>query len=283
MAITAADVKKLREMTGVGPAECKNVLTETNGDFDKAVKILKEKGLAAAEKRSDRATNQGRVSIKIKDKNAVLVELATETDFVARNPEFIALGEVIADKVLAKGGELGSLDEYSAMVKDLATKIRENMSLKRIETLKAGPNDYLTSYIHGDGAIGIVVSVSSDKPEIFQKEEAQVFAVSLAMHVAAFNPAALSADKVDQAALKEQEAIFRKQMETDEKLQGKPANVLEGILGGKVKKHLADICFLDQKYIKNDKISVSAALAEAGKQFGATLKIAGYVSLRVGG
>ncbi|MDR2097085.1 MAG: translation elongation factor Ts [Spirochaetaceae bacterium] len=279
MAVTAADVKKLRDATGVGPAECKKVLTETDGDFDKAVKILKEKGLAAAAKRSDRATNQGRVSVKVKDKTAVLVELATETDFVARNPEFIALGETIADKVLDEG--CSETDEKLAeMVKELATKIRENMSLKRIKIVKAAQS--LASYIHGDGAIGVVVAVSADKPEVFASEDARAFVFSLAMHVAAFNPAAISASDVDPALLAEQEEIFRRQMETDEKLKGKPANVLEGILKGKLNKYLADICFLDQNYIKNDKITVKQALAEAGKQFGAVFKIDEYVNFRVG-
>jgi elongation factor Ts len=282
MAVTAADVKKLRDATGVGPAECKKVLTETDGDFDKAVKVLKEKGLAAAAKRADRATNQGRVSVKVKDKTAVLVELATETDFVARNPDFIALGETIADKILNEG--CSETDEKLAeMVKDLATKIRENMSLKRIRVVKAAANQNIAAYVHGEGAIGVVVVVSADKPEVFANEEASAFVFSLAMHVAAFNPAAISSGDVDPALLKEQEEIFGKQMEADEKLKDKPAKVLEGILKGKLNKYLADICFLDQNYIKNDKITVKQALAETGKQFGAVFKIDEYLNFRVGG
>jgi elongation factor Ts len=282
MAVTAADVKKLRDATGVGPAECKKVLTETDGDFDKAVKVLKEKGLAAAAKRADRATNQGRVSVKVKGNTAVLVELATETDFVARNPEFIALGETIADKILEEG--CPETDEKLAgMVKDLATKIRENMSLKRIKVVKAAANQIIASYVHGDGAIGVVVTVSADKPDVFAKEDARSFVFSLAMHVAAFNPIAMGSADVDPTLLREQEEIFRKQMEADEKLKDKPANVLDGILKGKVKKYLADVCFLDQNYIKNDKITVRAAIAEAGKQLGAEFTIDGYVNFRVGG
>ena len=282
MAVTAADVKKLRDATGVGPAECKKVLTETDGDFDKAVKALKEKGLAAAAKRADRATNQGRVSVKVRDNTAALVELATETDFVARNPEFIALGELIADKALDEG--CSETDEKLAgMVKDLATKIRENMSLKRIKVVKASANQRLASYVHGDGAIGVVVSVSADKPEVFAEEEAQAFVFSLAMHVAAFNPVAMSSAGVDPALLSDQEEIFRKQVEADKKLKDKPAKVLDGILKGKLNKYLADVCFLDQSYIKNDKITVREALAEAGKQFGAVFTIDEYVNFRVGG
>lgn len=282
MAITAADVKKLREETGVGPAECKKVLTETDGDFDKAVKILKEKGLAAAANRSGRATNQGRVAVKAKGGAAAIVELATETDFVARNPDFIALASAIAEKAVDKGVSEPD-DELNGMVKDLATKIRENMSLKRLKLVKAAPNQHIASYIHGDGNIGAIAVVSADKPDAFAGEDARNFVFSLAMHIAAFNPAALSAGDVDPALVKEQEGIFRKQMEADEKLQGKPENVLEGILKGKINKYLADICLLDQKYIKNDKITVSQALAEAGKQAGAAFKIANCVYFKVGG
>ncbi len=166
--ISAADVKKLREKTGAGMMECKNALVANNGDFAAAEKELKEKGLAALEKRADRATNEGKVFVKIKDDNscAVLVELASETDFVAKNDDFVALGETIADKALEKGIDAPN-DELNSLVQDLATKIRENMSLKRLCLVKASANEYLTSYIH-DGKIGIVVKAESDKPEIFR-------------------------------------------------------------------------------------------------------------------
>jgi hypothetical protein len=139
--ISASDVKALREKTGAGMMECKNALVETDGDFAKAEKLLKEKGLAAVEKRAGRATNEGKIFVKIKDSGiqgstAVLVELVSETDFVARNPDFIALGGAIADKILEKSYTEPN-DELNGMVSDLATKIRENMSLKRIRIVKA--------------------------------------------------------------------------------------------------------------------------------------------------
>ncbi|MDR1374079.1 MAG: translation elongation factor Ts [Treponema sp.] len=279
--ITAADVKKLREKTGAGMLECKNALASTGGDFDKAEKLLKEKGLAAVEKRSDRATNEGKIFVVIKDGAAALVELATETDFVARNQDFIALGGIIAGRILDEGiTEItGGL---SGMVTDLATKIRENMSLKRIKTMKAAADEYLTRYIHGDGAIGVVVKLGSDKPEVFGNEEVKNFAFSLALHVAAFNPLALDRGKIEPAFLKEQEEIFRKQMEQDEKVQGKPANVIENILKGKINKYLADICFLEQSYVKDEKLTVTQALAECGKKLGAKLTINDYIYFKVG-
>jgi len=281
--ISAADVKKLREKTGAGMMECKNALVASEGDFDKAEKLLKEKGLAALEKRAGRATNNGKVFIKMKDDNsaAVLVELNAETDFVARNPDFIALGEKIAADALAKG-VTGPNDELSGLVQDLATKIRENMGLKRLCLVKASSNEFLTQYIHGDGNIGVVVKCESDKPEIFKTEDVKSFIFSIALHIAAFNPLAIDKTKVDQAWLKEQEEIFKVQMGQDEKLKGKPENVLEGILKGKVSKYLSEICLMDQGYVKDEKITVAKAVEECGKKAGAKLTVTEYVYYRVG-
>ena len=281
--ISAADVKRLREKTGAGMMECKNALVETGGDFDKAEKLLKEKGLAALEKRAGRATNEGKVFVKIKDDGsaAVLAELASETDFVARNPEFIALGNAIADKALAAGCTEPN-DELNGMVAELATKIRENMSLKRLKTVTANSGEYLASYIHGEGNIGIVVKCASDKPEIFKDADVKAFVFSLALHIAAFNPYALDRSKIDPTYISEQEDIFRKLMEKDEKLQGKPANVLDGILKGKINKHLAEICLLDQGYVKDEKLTVAQALAEHGKKAGGAISIVDYVYFKVG-
>jgi elongation factor Ts len=281
--ISAHDVKSLREKTGAGILDCKNALGETGGDFEKAAKLLREKGLAAIEKRSGRATNEGKVFIKVKDdgSKAVLVELASETDFVARNPDFIALGGAIAERALEKGYAEPN-DELNGMVTELATKIRENMSLKRIKLVEAGPNEFLTSYIHGDGAIGVVVKVASDKSDVFKQEDAAGFAFTLALHIAAYNPMVLDREKVDAAWLKEQEEIFRKQMEQDEKMQGKPADALDKILKGKVNKFLKDICLLDQGYVKDEKITVTQAMADIGKQLGAKISVTDYVYFKVG-
>jgi elongation factor Ts len=283
--ISANDVKTLREKTGAGMMECKNALVEADGDFTKAEKLLKEKGLAAVENRSGRATKAGKVFIKQKagapGSTAVLVEMVSETDFVAMNPEFIALGNAIADRALEKNYREPN-EELVAMVTDLAAKIRENMSLKQIKAVDISANEYVSSYIHGDGAIGVVVKLSSDKPEVFANEDVKAFAHGLALHVAAFNPYALDQSKIDQAWLKEQEGIFRVQMEQDESLQGKPAGVLENILKGKVSKFLKDICLLDQGYVKDEKMTVAKALSDAAKAAGANLSIADYVYMRVG-
>ncbi|MCL1814810.1 MAG: translation elongation factor Ts [Treponema sp.] len=281
--VNALDVKKLREKTGAGMMECKNALVASNGDAEAAEKLLKEKGLAAVEKRSGRAVNEGKIFIKIKDdgSKAALAEIACETDFVARNPDFIALGEAVTAKALEKNSA-GVTEELTAMVTALAAKIRENMTLKRLLTVDAGPREYLCRYIHGDGAIGVVVKLAVDKAEALANEDIKAFAFSIALHVAAFNPMSLSREKVDPAWLKEQEDIFRKQMEQDESVKGKPANVTDNILKGKVNKFLKEICLLDQGYVKDEKLSVAKALEEAGKKAGAVLSIADFVYYKVG-
>ncbi|MDR0464941.1 MAG: translation elongation factor Ts [Treponema sp.] len=281
--ISAAEVKKLREKTGAGMMECKNALVATEGDFAKAEKMLKEKGLAALEQRAGRATNQGKIFVKIKEdgSSAVLVELNAETDFVARNPDFIVLGETIANRALEQGLNAPN-DELNGMVQDLATKIRENMGLKRLLQVKAAPAEYLVRYIHGDGNIGVVVKCGSDKPEIFKDEEVKAFIFSLALHIAAFNPKALDRSKIDQGWLKEQEGIFKVQMEKDEKLKGKPENVLVGILKGKVNKFLSEICMMEQGYVKDEKLTVAKAIEECAQKSGAKLAINDYVYFKVG-
>jgi elongation factor Ts len=283
--ISAADVKQLREKTGAGPMECKKALQDSNGDFAKAEKLLKEKGLAAVEKRAGRATNEGKIFIKIQGDTAVLVELASETDFVARNPEFIELGGKVAELAIEKGYTEPN-EELATMVTALATKIRENMGLKRLKVVKAAANEYLTSYIHGDGAIGVVVKLAASKAEALQNEEVKSLAFNLALHIAAFNPAALDRSRIDQAFLKEQEEIFHKLMEKDEKLgkmlTEKPEQ-FKNILKGKVDKYLKETCLLEQGYVKDEKLSVEKVLAETGKKLDATLSIAEYVYFKVGG
>jgi elongation factor Ts len=279
--IKASDVKALREKTGAGMMECKNALVACEGDFGKAEKLLKEKGLAAVEKRADRATNEGKVFVKVANGKAVLVELASETDFVARNPDFIALGAAVVEKVIQKG-YTDVNEDLTAMVDDLAVKIREKMGLKRVKVVTGGPNDYLTSYIHGEGQIGVVVKISADKASAANDERIKTFAFDLALHIAAFNPMALDRSKIDSAHIAEQEAIYRKQMEGDEKMKGKPANVVDNILKGKVNKYLADICLIDQGFVKDEKMSVAKVIEDLGKQVGAKLSISEYVYFRVG-
>jgi elongation factor Ts len=279
--ITANDIKSLREKTGAGMMDCKKALTEAKGDIAGAEKLLREWGMAGVEKRAGRATNEGRVFVKEDATKAVVVEIACETDFVAKNKDFIASGAKIADIAFAKG--YGSVvPELEVMVKDLALVIKENMSLKRVFKVEAGAGEYLHSYIHGEGSLGVVIKVKSDKPEAFKLEAVKAFVHDVALHVAAFNPMFLDQSKPSAAWIKEQEEIFKKQVELDEKLKTKPEKVVQGVLAGKLKKLMAEVCLLDQGFVKDEKMSVAAALAAVAKEAGCTLQIVEYVRAKVG-
>lgn len=277
MEIKPLDVKKLRDLTGAGMGDCKKALMEAECDFDKAVKILKEKGLAAAAKRSERATKEGKIFTVIKNGKAVILELSCETDFVARNEKFIELGNVIADEILA-AGSADITEKLQTMVKEAIATIKENMALARYTVLDIAENEYAINYVHGVGNIGVLVKFKADDKAAFENDAVKTFAFDCALHIAAFNPVALSADKVDPKYIKEQEEIFTKQAEGLDK----PANVIAGIIKGKLNKHLAEICFIEQPFVKDDKKKVSQVLAETAKAAGAKLEIVEYVYYRLG-
>lgn len=277
MSIKAADVKTLRDKTGAGMMECKKALTEADGDFAKAEKILKELGLAAAAKRSGRATEQGRICSKVTDSKAVILEMVCETDFVARNADFIKLGNELASDII-DNNLTEVTDALTDKVKGLMGTIKENMSLKRFRVMNIGDNDLVRDYIHGEGSLGVLVKLQSDKAEILKDPKVQEFAFDCALHIAAFSPLYLNADQVEPAYLQEQEEIFKKQAEN----LGKPEKVIAGIIKGKMNKHLSEICLVDQPFVKDDKQSVAKVMQALGKEMGATLSIAEYSYYRVG-
>lgn len=281
MDIKAQDVKALREKTGAGMLDCKNALVKTEGDFAAAEKLLKEQGLAAVEKRSDRATNEGKIFVKVDGNKAVLVELACETDFVARNDDFNACGKKLLEVVLSKNLTTVT-PELEDLVKEAASVIKENISLKRVKVINAASDEYLHDYIHGDGKIGVVVRFKANKPEVLAGEKVKTFVHDLALHIAAFNPTFLDKTQIPGNYVKEQEEIFAAQMAQDEKMQGKPEKVLTGILQGKISKHLAEICLVDQGFVKDEKQSVTKFMEGLGKEVGATLSISEFSYFRVG-
>ena len=266
MAITASMVKDLREQTGAGMMDCKNALVETNGDFDAAAKLLKEKGLAAVAKRAERATSEGRIFIRQNGNKVAVVELVCETDFVANNAEFVSSGEKILDEVFAKGyTEVNK--ELSDILLDFATRTRENMSLNKIQVITVPENSVAGIYVHSDNKTGAVTVVKGSTADTVKE-----FARDCCMHLAAFTPAYIKASDVPESYINEQKEIFKAQMDQDEKMASKPQNVKDGILQGKINKHLAEICFVDQMFVKDDKKTVKAKLDEIGKSVGATLE-----------
>jgi len=279
--IKASDIKNLREKTGAGMMDCKKALTEANGDFAGAEKILREWGMAGVEKRAGRATNEGKVFVKETAGKIAMVEIVCETDFVCRNKDFLEAGNKVATTAFEKGYSEPNA-ELEGIVKDIASIIKENIALKRVRLVTAGTNEYVHSYTHGEGKIGVIVKARADKPEAFANDKVVAFFHDLALHIAAFNPMFLDQSKPDAAWVKEQEAIFEKQIELDEKMKGKPANVVQGILKGKLKKLMSEICLLDQGFVKDEKVSVASMMAAVGKEAGCTLQLADYVYIRVG-
>ena len=273
MDIKASDVKALRDRTGAGMMECKHALVECNGDADAAEKLLKEKGLAAVEKRAGRATSEGRIFIATNDSKAVLCEVTCETDFVAKNADFIAVGNSIAEKALANNySEVN--EDLSNMLLDLATKIRENMTIRRLELVEVPANGTIAKYIHSDGKTGVVTVIDGAK----NNDAVAEFAYDCCLHIAAFLPAYINREDVPADYIEEQKAIFAKQVADLDK----PENVKAGIIQGKINKHLAEICFLDQPFVKDDKVSVAKKLEAVGKEAGATLSLGKVVVFQLG-
>ena len=281
MEIKPIDVKNLREKTGAGMGDCKKALIEAEGNIEQAVKILKEKGLAAAAKRSARATKEGKIFTKIKGNKAVILELNCETDFVSRNEKFIALGGKLTDEIIATGAKEVT-PALSTLVTEAIGVIKENMTLPRFKVLEIADNEYAAQYVHGVGNIGVIVKFKADSKALFDNEAVKAFAFDCALHVAAFAPVALSPDKISADYIKEQTEIFQAQMDQDPKMAEKPDKVKAGILQGKLNKHFAEICFLDQAFVKDDKKKVSQVMAETAKAAGGKLEIAEYVYYKLG-
>ena len=281
MEIKATDVKALRDKTGAGMMDCKKALTEANGDFVAAEKLLREWGMAGVEKRAGRTTNEGRIFVAQQENELALVELACETDFVARNADFINAGTNIAKTALRQRAT-GPNQNLEALAKDIASLIKENIALRRVAYFKAEANETLHAYLHGEGRIGVVVKFRANDPAAFKNEKVAALVHDVALHVAAFNPMFLDESKVPQTWLSEQKEIFQKQVDLDEKMKNKPAKVIEGILAGKLKKLLAEVCLVNQGFVRDEKISVATAMGQVSKETGYQLSIVEYYFAKVG-
>ncbi len=277
MEIKASEVKKLRQKTGAGMVDCKNALVKAEGDAVKAERILKELGLAAAAKRSGRATNQGSIFTLIEARDAVIIEVGCETDFVANNKDFTALGKNLT-KLAIKSDAAEVTEEMKAKVVETISVIKENISLKRFKKMSIADDEIVVDYIHGGGTIGILVKLNSEKKEILENEKVKAMGFDCALHLAAYNPVHLSREDIPAEYVKEQEEIFTVQA----KNLGRPEKVLEGIVKGKMNKHFAEICFLEQPFVKDDKQSVAKVLEALSKELGSKITVSEFIYYRVG-
>ena len=268
MAFTAQDVKTLREMTGCGMMDCKKALTETDGDMDKAVEFLREKGLATAAKKAGRIASEGIVKSYIDGKVGVLVEVNSETDFVAKNEEFLEFVADIAKTVAEKNpADVEALKEMTMVGSDSTVgevltakiaKIGENMNIRRFERIET--EGVVVDYIHAAGKIGVLVEADAQDSDATRECLRNV-----AMQVAALNPAYLSSDDIPEDYKEHEKAILIAQLQNDPKNANKPADIIEKMIGGRLNKQFKEVCLLEQEYVKaENKESVAKYVASVG-------------------
>ena len=279
MAFTAKDVAELRKQTGCGMMDCKKALTDANGDFEAAIKILREKGMAATAKKASRIAAEGLVDIMTIDNVTAIVEVNSETDFVAKNATFQEFVKDILKSIIANKPEnvdalLASNFVSGGTVADaLADKtytIGEKLSIRRF-TIVEGT---VATYIHGLGATGVIVNFETN---LADNEAFAECAKNVALQTAAMPVQYLNRESVPASVLEEEKAILIKQMEQDPKMAGKPRQVLAKIVEGKLGKFYENNCLLEQAYVKDDSMSVSKYVASVAKELGGEIKVVGYV------
>lgn len=283
--ITAQLVKELRELTGAGMMDCKAALTETGGNIEAAVDWLRKKGLSKAAKKSGRVAAEGLIAAETTKGKGVLVEVNSETDFVARNDHFQGLVKMIAQVALKTGADVdailaaqaGSMSIADAITSSIAT-IGENISLRRAAMLEANPG-VVSAYVHsqisdGLGRMGVLVALKSEG----NADALAALGRRLAMHVAAANPQALDASGLDPAVVAREKEVLADKF----RQQGKPANVIDKIVESGLKSYYKEVCFLEQAYIHDPAKSVSQALKEAEGEVGGPVAITGYVRFALG-
>ena len=268
-------VKALRERTGAGMMDCKTALREAGDDIEKAIDILRKKGVAQAAKRAGREAKEGLVASRIHGKKAALVEANCETDFVARTDDFKSLVSMALEEALARGEDAVRSDKLNQRIAELSGKIGEKILLKRIQVVQT-EKGVLFTYIHSNNKLGVVVELTASNPESAKQASFAELGKNLAMQVAASNPISVSRAEVSPKVLEREKAIFK------EEIKGKPENILEKIIQGKVDKFYQANCLLEQPFIRDDKMTVQALLNQVAKSLGDTLQVKQFVRFQLG-
>ncbi len=274
MAFTAADVKNLREMTGVGMMDCKKALTASDGDMDKAIEWLREKGMAASAKKASRVADEGMAYAAVVDGVGVVVEVNAETDFVGKNEKFVDFVKGVAATVAKENpADMDALMECKYAGTDLTVTqqqqemvlvIGENIKVRRFARFADGIS---VPYVHAGGKIGVLVNLESDLPA----EKVEEIGKDVAMQIAALNPRFWDKSQVSQDVLDEEKKIMMVQMANDPKMASKPENVREKIVMGKLNKFYAENCLLQQEFVKDNSMSVEKYIASAAKALGGSV------------
>ncbi len=287
--ISAAMVKTLRERTGQAMMDCKRALVETNGDMEKAVDLLRKKGKAVLDKRSGKETSEGRVVGKVSDngKKSVLAALCCETDFTANNEAFQQAVQAIADALMAADTTPASQEEVmnlktadgrtvSEVINDLVSQTGEKITLGEFARYELEGSGLLHCYVHFNNKIATMLQIDSDKDETAAADVTKTLAADLAMHVTAINPVALNKEQVDP------ELVAREREVAASQVAGKPENLVEKIVDGKINKWFQQIVFLEQPFVKDDSQKVKDVVAQAAKQAGGSLEVKRFVRIQIG-
>ena len=283
--VTAQLVKELRELTGAGMMDCKRALSETNGDLTKAIDVLRKKGLASATKKADRLATEGVVSSYVSSdfSKGTLIELNCETDFVAMNPAFIelsnAISEICANNSCDDVSEVENLkfnDEFPTVkdaIVNLIAKLGENITLRRVVNYSSN-NGVINTYIHGEGKIGVIVELKSDVKD----ENVSKIVKDVCMHIAAMNPLFLKIEDVDDEFIEKERKILTAQAINE----GKPQNIVEKMVEGRIRKYLEEVCLLEQGFVKNPDLTVKKFIESKSKELKSNLEIIRFSRLEKG-
>ncbi len=288
--ITAALVKQLRDKTNAGMMDCKKALAETNGNLDEAVHYLREKGIAKAAAKADRAANQGIIASRISDCgcDGILVEVNCETDFVSKNENFQNFVNTVADTLAASDAKDldaalkveiagGTMDDF---IKAKVIEIGENMMLRKFARLSIaeGTNGAITSYIHMGGKVGVLLSIATGKAETAKEETFQTLIKDITLHIAAAAPRSLSSADLDPSFIAEEQEIAKKQLIEE----GKPEHLLEKILPGKLKALYAQSCLLNQGFVKDPNVTIENLVKDTAKSLGDTIEVVAFDRFQLG-
>jgi elongation factor Ts len=286
--ITASIVKELRDKTNAGMMDCKKVLTETNGDIEASIKLLRERGIMKSSKMADRAATEGVITARVNvgATSGLLLELNCETDFVSKNENFQAFVGGLADKLAESSA--ADLDAALALqvgeqsiedtVKAKVGEVGENLQFRKYVRYDAAPGGVVASYIHLGGKVGVLIEVGTTQPETRGTDSFKELIKDLTLHIAACAPKGLSREDIPQSVVDNELDIFRARLEAE----GKPANIIENILKGQIGKFFAESCFLEQGFVKDSDIKISALLEAKGKELGDTLTVTRFVRFGLG-
>lgn len=288
MAITASMVKELRELTGAGMMDCKKALNETNGNMEEAIEFLRKNGEAKAVKKAGRIAAEGIVMAEVRDdKTAAIVEVNSETDFVAKNADFQGFVKAVVNQAIAT--ESKDMDAFMAeawnedaskTVKDALTEkiavIGENLNIRRFEKVES--DGCIVAYIHGGGRIGVLVEAATD----VVNDDVKTCLKNVAMQVAAMSPKYVSRDEVSQDFLDKEKEILLAQAKNDPKNANKPENIIEKMIVGRLNKEMKEICLLDQVYVQNGDLTVAKYVEKVAKEAGANLSVKKFIRFETG-